>query len=52
MKRVLDKEGFPTSSHFDAYNGGSNGHSIDNTLVPGVWEWLRKNHHPSMPPAQ
>jgi poly(3-hydroxybutyrate) depolymerase len=52
MKGVFDKEGFPTNSHFDPYNGGSNGHSIDNTLVPGVWEWLRAAHHPSMPPAQ
>jgi poly(3-hydroxybutyrate) depolymerase len=41
MKKVWVTNGFPANSYFKKYNGGSTGHSIDGTLVPGVWEWLR-----------
>lgn len=41
MKKVLTDNGFAPTSYFKKYEAGSNGHSIDPSLVPDVWTWLR-----------
>jgi predicted peptidase len=40
MSKVLKDAGFPLKTYFTAYEGGSNGHSVDPKLVPDVWTWL------------
>jgi predicted peptidase len=39
MATLLKEAGFPVKTYFTAYEAGSNGHSIDPKLIPGVWEW-------------
>ena len=46
---LLMTNDFPHASHFEAYNGGSSGHSIDPKLVPPVWAWLSQYAHPLGP---
>jgi len=49
---VLTAAGNPVKTHFDPYNGGTKGHSIDPTLVPEVWQWLKGFSRPVPAPAK
>lgn len=40
MSKLLKDAGFAVKTHFQKYDGGSSGHSIDPTLVPDIWAWL------------
>lgn len=40
MSKVLTDAGFSVQTNFTEYKAGSNGHSIDPSLVPNIWTWL------------
>ncbi len=47
LQETLAPLGHMLKTHFDEYDGGKYGHSIDNSLVPEVWDWLQTFHHPN-----
>ncbi len=49
MLLLFQQYEYPTMTHFEAYNGGSTGHSIDPKLPGPTWDWLKQYAHPMGP---
>jgi poly(3-hydroxybutyrate) depolymerase len=46
LEQVLSADGCPLMDHFTPYDGGDTGHSIDASIVPEVWSFLKSYSHP------